>query len=121
MNLRKGMSVWVFGIAVAGLSASLVGGYTPTAMAAQKKAAGGAGDVHAGEELFNTTCMQCHSVNQGQTSFGPNLFHETRKADKKTPAQIREIIEKGKGQMPPLGDRFDEKQKTDLMAYLKTL
>lgn len=92
-------------------------------MAAQKtaKTAASAGDPKAGEQLFNSTCMQCHSVHEGQTSFGPNLFHETKKAEKKTPAQIREIITNGKGQMPPLGDRFDDKQKDDIIAYVKTL
>lgn len=121
MNLSKSLSVWVFGIAITGISAFLVGGYTPVALAAQKAKPAAAGDVQAGEQLFNTTCMQCHSVHEGQTSFGPNLYHETKKADKKTPTQMREIIQNGKGQMPPLGAQFDDKQKNDLIAYLKTL
>ena len=91
----------------------------------ERKTAGktaGAGDAKAGEEVFTTNCMQCHAVNEGQNSFGPNLYHETKKASgKKTPAEIRDIIEKGKGNMPPWGDKLDAKQKDDVIAYLKTI
>ena len=65
--------------------------------------------------------MQCHSTNEGQVLFGPSLWHETKKPGKKTPAEIREIITNGKNKMPPLGSKFDDKQKDDIIAYVKTL
>jgi mono/diheme cytochrome c family protein len=112
-------------LAVACISAGFLAMPASQAVAAEaatKKAAAKGGDAKAGQQLFNSTCMQCHSTNEGQVLFGPSLYHETKKATgKKTPAEIREIITNGKGKMPPLGSKFDDKQKDDIIAYVKTL
>lgn len=123
VNLRNKLCVSTLSLAVAGISAGFLAMPAPQAVAAEaapKKAAKG-GDAKAGQQLFNTTCMQCHSTNEGQVLFGPSLYHETKKPGKKTPAEIREIITNGKNKMPPLGSKFDEKQKDDIIAYVKTL
>lgn len=126
VNLRNKLCVSTLGLAVAGASAGLLALHTSPAAAAENKPKASAkaakGDAKAGQELFSSTCTQCHSVNEGQVLFGPSLYHETTKKEgKKTPAEIREIITNGKNKMPPLGAKFDEKQKDDIIAYVKTL
>lgn len=129
VNLRNKFCVSTLGLAVACISAGFLAAPAPQAVAAQTaqksakaSAKAGAGDPKAGQQLFNTTCTQCHSTNEGQVLFGPSLYHETtKKTGKKTPAEIREIITNGKNKMPPLGSKFDEKQKDDIIAYVKTL
>ena len=128
VKLRNKLCVSTLGFALAGASAGLLALHTSPAAAAEgsskasAKPAKGRGDAKAGQELFGTTCMQCHSINEGQVLFGPSLYHETtKKQGKKTPAEIREIITNGKNKMPPLGAKFDDKQKDDIIAYVKTL
>ena len=81
--------------------------------------------VAAGQEVFNKNCLQCHSYVEGQVSFGPNLKGETKKAvGKKTPAEIKVIIKKGKigaRQMPAWEGKLSESEINNVIAYLKTL
>ena len=78
--------------------------------------------AHAGREIFEKNCLQCHSVYEGQYSFGPNLFGELKKpAAKKTVGEIRTIVKNGKGKMPPFGERLTSSDVDDLIAYIRTL
>jgi mono/diheme cytochrome c family protein len=77
--------------------------------------------VHAGQDLFTQKCHQCHSVVEGQYSFGPNLYHEMKKSPKKTPADVRAILKNGKNKMPAFGDKLSEDDTKELLAYLQTL
>ena len=78
--------------------------------------------VHDGEQVFIKRCLQCHSVNEGQTRFGPSLYREMKGSHpKKTSSQIRVLIKAGKGKMPPLGELLTEEDTTNLMAYLQTI
>ena len=78
--------------------------------------------VQAGQQVFVKDCLQCHSTYEGQTSFGPNLFHEmSQPGAKKTAKQVRPIIENGKGKMPAFADKLTQTDVENLMAYLKTL
>lgn len=91
------------------------------AAAPSNPAASTAATTQAGEQVFTHNCAQCHSVMQGQYSFGPNLYHETRKTPRKSPSQLRAIIQNGKGKMPPFGQKLSETEKNELVAYLKSL
>jgi len=78
--------------------------------------------VHAGQEIFTGKCLQCHSINQGQVSFGPSLYGEMKKPKpKKSAAEIRAILKNGKGKMPSFQDKLTPEDVNNLMAYLRTL
>jgi mono/diheme cytochrome c family protein len=87
-----------------------------------KPAAGTAAKAHAGQQIFEKNCMQCHAVIEGQYSFGPNLNAELKKPHpRKTDAEVRTILKDGKGKMPPFGDKFTAPDTDNLIAYLHTL
>jgi mono/diheme cytochrome c family protein len=75
-----------------------------------------------GQQVFIQKCMACHSVNKDQVMTGPSLWSETSKSPhKKSPAQIRTIIQDGKGKMPPWKTILTPDQVDDVIAYLRTL
>jgi quinoprotein glucose dehydrogenase len=79
-------------------------------------------NVHSGEEVFIKRCFQCHSVNEGQTRFGPSLYAEMKGSHpKQTSSQIRSLLKNGKGKMPPFNGLLTEEDAANLMAYLRTL
>jgi mono/diheme cytochrome c family protein len=77
--------------------------------------------AHAGEEIFNQKCMQCHAVHQGQYSFGPNFEGEMKKPHHRSAAEIRTIIKEGKGKMPAFADKLTPPEIDDLLVYIRTL
>jgi mono/diheme cytochrome c family protein len=81
-----------------------------------------AGSAPAGQETFNTICMQCHSIQPDQVRFGPSLYGELKKPHpRKTDAEVRQILKEGKGKMPPLGGKLSDQDIANLVAYLHTL
>ncbi len=91
----------------------------------QTQKAAGAPDpvkVHAGQDVFNKYCLQCHSTNEGQNTFGPSLYREmTKPHTKKNSAEIRAILQNGKGKMPSFADRLTPEDTDNLLSYLRTL
>jgi mono/diheme cytochrome c family protein len=78
--------------------------------------------VQAGQDVFNQKCLPCHSINEGQVSFGPSLYGEMAKSHpKKRAAEVREIIKNGKGKMPSFNDKLTQQDTDDLLVYLHTL
>jgi mono/diheme cytochrome c family protein len=96
-------------------------------VARDTRAQGGAGSkdaamVHVGQQVFLQKCLQCHTVNEGQVSFGPNLKGEMAPAHpRKSSAEIRAILRDGKGKMPPFKDKLTAQETDAVMAYLHTL
>jgi cytochrome c6 len=91
---------------------------TPTRAQASKTSA----TVHAGQEIFTQKCLLCHSINQGQVTFGPSLYAETKKPQgRKSSAEIRTIIREGKGKMPAFKDKLTPEETDQLLAYVRTL
>jgi cytochrome c551 len=117
--------VFVAGVATASLAVFLTtaGVLAPRSSRAQApKAAKDAAAVHAGQDLFTQKCILCHSVNEGQVMFGPSLYQVMKKpAGKKTAAEIRAILQDGKGKMPPFKDKLTPEDVNNLLAYLHTL
>jgi cytochrome c551 len=64
------------------------------------------------QKIVNTTCIQCHGDNL-KGAYGPNISHIGRELDKD---QIANIINHGKGQMPP--GLIDQKQAEVVAAWL---
>jgi cytochrome c2 len=78
-----------------------------------------------GKEVFEQ-CAVCHSATTDQKKMGPSLkglYKKPKLANGQAPsdASILAMINKGKGSMPAFADVLSNDEKTDLLAYLKTL
>ena len=77
-----------------------------------------AGDAAAGEKLFDQEhCNGCHGTKAKPPAKFPNLFkikwndHEYEEAFA--------IVKKGKSPMPGYGDKLNDKQIADIIAFVK--
>jgi cytochrome c2 len=100
----------------AALAAGLVGS------APQLKAAG---DAAKGKEVFEQ-CSVCHNADSDEKKMGPGLKglfkHDKLVNGKKvTEANVLDKINEGGNGMPAYKDVLSDKEKADLIAYLKTL
>lgn len=92
---------------------------------AQKKEAGAKGDAAKGKELFEQ-CGVCHNADSDEKKMGPGLkglFKKAKLANGKpaNEASIKAIINAGGNGMPAYESILSDEEKTDLLAYLKTL
>ena len=84
------------------------------------------GDAAKGKEVFDQ-CSVCHNADSTDAKIGPGLKGLFKKdkmstADKKpTDANILQKINEGGNGMPPYKDVLSDTEKTNLIAYLKTL
>lgn len=75
----------------------------------------------AGEHLFKQNCSACHSTEPDKKIVGPSLHGELKgHPAKKTPAQVKTIIENGNGTMPAFKTLLIPADIENLIAYLKT-
>ena len=78
--------------------------------------------IQAGQQVYIERCMQCHSVNKDQVLLGPSLWGEmTKSPHKKTAAQIRALIQNGKGKMPPWKSILSDDDVNNVLAYVRSL
>ena len=87
----------------------------------------GAGNAEKGKDAFEQNCGVCHNADSTERKMGPGLkglYKKSELANKKkvNDANVLEFINKGseKG-MPAFADQLTDQEKTDLVAYLKTL
>jgi cytochrome c len=83
-------------------------------------------DAARGQGLFDQQCAMCHDASGTERKMGPGLkglFHRERLANgkKATVENVRAQIDNGGGGMPAYRDMLDERERNDVMAYLKTL
>lgn len=83
------------------------------------------GDAAKGKEIFNQ-CSVCHNPDSTENKIGPGLkglFKKAKMKDGKavTEANVRAKIENGGNGMPAYKDMLSDADKTNLVAYLKTL
>jgi cytochrome c2 len=83
------------------------------------------GNPAKGKEVYEQ-CAVCHSATTDEKKMGPSLKGLFKKAkmtngQKPTDANVMAIINKGKGTMPAFDDILTAEEKSDLLAYLKTL
>lgn len=93
--------------------------------AALPSAAQKPGDPAKGKEVFDQ-CGVCHSATTDEKKMGPSLkglFKKAKMANgqKPTEANVLALINKGKGTMPAFEDVLTQEEKSNLLAYLKTL
>ena len=84
-----------------------------------------AGDAAKGKEVFEP-CAVCHNADNTEKKMGPGLkglFKHDKLANGKKPTEtnVRGKIDEGGNGMPPYKDMLSDKEKDDLIAYLKTL
>ena len=92
---------------------------------AQGKKGGGAGDAAKGKEVFEQ-CSVCHNTDTDDVKVGPSLkglfkHDKLKNGSKVTEMSVRAMINTGGNGMPAFGDLLSDTEKTDLIAYLKTL
>ena len=84
------------------------------------------GDAEKGKALFAQQCVPCHNASSTEKKLGPGLkglFKAAKLANgkKATEQNIRAQIDNGGNGMPPYKDMFSDREKDDLIAFLKTL
>lgn len=84
------------------------------------------GDATKGKDVFESNCSVCHNADSDEKKMGPGLKGLFKKAKlvngkKPTEANIRALINAGGNGMPPYADMLTDEEKTNLIAYLKTL
>jgi cytochrome c len=81
--------------------------------------------VSRGKEIFDQ-CSGCHSAETDEKKVGPSLkglFQRSKLRNGKpvTEKNIRSRIEQGGDGMPAFSELLSDKEKIDLISYLKTL
>jgi cytochrome c2 len=84
-----------------------------------------AGDAAKGKDVFEQ-CAVCHNADSTEKKMGPGLkglfkHDKLTNGKKPTDANVRAKIDEGGNGMPPYKDMLSDKEKDDLLAYLKTL
>ena len=111
----------VFG--ATGLAALIVAMGLTTASNA--KAAADKGDATAGKEVFEQ-CAVCHNADSDEKKMGPGLKGLYKKAKLKngkpvTDDNVKALINAGGNGMPTYAEVLSDKERADVIAYLKTL
>jgi len=81
--------------------------------------------VSRGKEVFDQ-CTGCHSAGSDEKKVGPSLkglFQRSKLRNGKavTEKSVRSRIEQGGDGMPAFSELLSEKEKIDLISYLRTL
>lgn len=74
-----------------------------------------------GSLLYRKNCARCHVQQMGQSSPAPSLTGYLYRSPQRSVQQIKAVIRKGKGAMPPFGQLLSSREINDLIAYLQTL
>ena len=82
---------------------------------AEEERAQAAGTSKLGEETFAGACAKCHGLS-GEGDIGPRLRANQLLADE---AAIEQVVREGRGEMPPVGRDWEDRQMDALTAYLK--
>jgi len=108
---------------------NLLAGFVCASLAAALLAAppqkGKSGDAAKGKEVFEQ-CGVCHNADSEEKKMGPGLkglFQKAKLNNGKKPSEevIRAIINAGGNGMPSYETILSDEEKTNLIAYLKTL
>ncbi len=89
---------------------------------AQKK-----GDAAKGKDVFDQNCSVCHNSDSTDRKMGPGLKGLLKKAKLDSngkpanDANVSAKIDEGGNGMPPYKDTLTADEKTNLLAYLKSL
>jgi cytochrome c len=101
------------------------GAATAQSKSGGKKGTAQAGNVENGKEVFEQ-CSVCHAVDTDEKKVGPSLkgLYKKPKMTNGKPvndANVKAIINAGGNGMPAYEDMLTDEERTDLIAYLKTV
>jgi mono/diheme cytochrome c family protein len=104
----------------------VVGACLCVAAASWALAAAPGGNVVKGKSVYSGSCAVCHLADSAATKMGPGLKGLFQRAklkngQKVAEASVRARIEQGGSGMPAFKDMLTDGEKSDLIAYLKTL
>ena len=74
-----------------------------------------AGSSDLGEQTYAGACAKCHGLG-GEGDIGPQLRGNSLLDD---PDAIEEVVRNGRGEMPPIGKDWEDRQMDALTEYLK--
>lgn len=78
-----------------------------------------------GADLFATKCASCHGKDgAGATPMGKNLKLKdlgSAEVQKQSDAELKTIIEKGKGKMPAYGTKLSSTQVDEAVKHIRSL
>ena len=79
-----------------------------------------------GQQVFVSHCARCHYANSDSALHGPGLFGLFRRKYLRSGApandeRVTNVILRGRGMMPAMGNSMDDGQLQALLAYLHTL
>ena len=79
-----------------------------------------------GHDVFEAHCARCHYANSERSLHGPGLqgTFKLKYLPSGAPAnddRVTDVILHGHGMMPAFGNKIDQQQMKDLLAYLHTL
>src|SRR4051794_17444050 len=88
-------------------------------------AAAAEGNAEKGKEVFEQ-CGACHNIDSPEKKMGPSLqglFKRDKLKNGKpvNDANVKAIVNAGGNGMPAYADLLSDEEKTDLLAYLKTI
>ena len=83
------------------------------------------GSAEKGKEVFEQ-CSVCHNADSTETKMGPGLKglfsrDKLKNGKKPTEANVKAVINEGGKGMPGYADMLTDEERTNLLAYLKTL
>lgn len=83
------------------------------------------GNPEKGKEVFEQ-CGVCHNTDSNEKKMGPglkDLFKQEKMTNGKKPTEenVRAKIDEGGNGMPAYKEMLNDEEKTNLIAYLKTL
>jgi mono/diheme cytochrome c family protein len=81
--------------------------------------------IQRGEQIFASVCSRCHGVDgKGGIAAGsanaPRNFCDAAFQASRTDADLRQVIQKGKGGMPAFGNMFSDSDLRGLLRKLRT-
>ncbi len=121
--LGRSLFLAILGLGAAGLGGSLAGCHSspPPMPLSQLDPL-----QMAGHDVFQAKCAQCHNDRTDQAKNGPSLLGIFKKPSlhsgaAATDERVTATILHGHGLMPAMGDRMDDEQVQEVLAYLHTL
>jgi cytochrome c6 len=77
------------------------------------------------EKIYKTNCVLCHAADgSGNSPSGKSLGAQDLRSEvvqKKTDAELAEVITQGKGKMPAFGKKLKPEDISKLVAYIRAL
>ena len=83
-------------------------------------------DAAKGKAVFDDNCIICHNADSEERKMGPGLKGVSKRPElvngtKVSDKAIGDFVNAGGNGMPGFGDLLSTQEKTDLLAYLKSL